>query len=270
MKHLHRTILGLLLVVLTCGLRVVAAEHPVPLAKDADCASCHEDKTKGKAVHSAIAMGCTTCHDVKTTGDTTTVSLTAPKEELCFTCHEKSKEENLHGPYDKGQCVTCHDPHTSDYPKQLRASGNALCMECHAVRAKLDATVSLFGSQTIDKDSFEQIEKVVPNANVKAGHPFAKHPIADITDPLNGGKISCLSCHQPHSSPADKLIVVAKTHNGDVCAACHELYEAKVAEESQKKYGAIEEKNRKDVLDRQKKVANEQPATPQNKGPNQP
>ena len=28
----------------------------------ATCVQCHEDKTKGKAVHSAIAMGCTACH----------------------------------------------------------------------------------------------------------------------------------------------------------------------------------------------------------------
>ncbi|SPF34375.1 exported hypothetical protein [Candidatus Sulfotelmatobacter kueseliae] len=268
MRHGHKTILGLLLIVLACGLRSVGADHPVPLPKDADCASCHDDKTKGKAVHSAIAMGCTTCHEVKTVGDTTTVNLTAPKEQLCFSCHEKSKEEDLHGPYDKGQCVTCHDPHTSDYPKQLRAEGNALCMACHADRAKLDATVSLFGSQTMDKDSFEQIEKVVPNASVKAGHPFAKHPIADITDPLSGGKMSCLSCHQPHSSPADKLIVVAKTHNGDVCAACHEAVETKQEDASKKKYGEIEDKNRKEVQDRQKKVVNEQPATPSPKGSN--
>ena len=270
MKHGYKTILGLLLIVLVCRLRLTAEEHPVPLQKDADCASCHEDKTKGKAVHSAIAMGCTTCHEVKSAGESTVVNLVSPAEQICFTCHEKSKEQSLHGPYEKGQCVTCHDPHTSDYPKQLRAEGNALCMACHAERAKLEGNVSLFGNQTMDQAAFEQIEKIAPNAGVKAGHPFAKHPLADITDPVRGEKISCLSCHQPHSSPADKLIVVAKTHEGDVCAACHELYEGKVAEESQKKYGAIEDKNRKEVLNRQKKITNEQPAAPQKKESNQP
>ena len=38
---------------------VMAAIHPVPLDKNTDsakCIECHEDKAKGKFVHSAIAM----------------------------------------------------------------------------------------------------------------------------------------------------------------------------------------------------------------------
>lgn len=267
-KHRHNTILGLLLIVLTCGLRLAAEEHPVPLPKDADCASCHDDKTKGKAVHSAIAMGCTTCHEVKTDGSTTTVSLIAPKEQLCFTCHDKSKEEVQHGPYEKGQCVTCHDPHTSDFPKQLRAEGNALCMECHSERKKLDENVSLFGTQTMNKAQFAEIPKVVPNPAVKMGHPFARHPMADVPDPVRHEKMSCLSCHEPHYSKAEKLITVAKTNNGDICGVCHEAFEAAQQAESQKKYGAIEEKNRKDAEERFKKQQNtERPPAPQNPAP---
>ncbi len=48
--------------------RVSAAKHPVPLDPKADpasCLACHEDKTKGKSVHSAIAMGCTSCHEIR-------------------------------------------------------------------------------------------------------------------------------------------------------------------------------------------------------------
>ena len=46
--------------------RATAAVHPVPLEQNVDakkCLECHEDKSKGKAVHSAIAMGCLSCHD---------------------------------------------------------------------------------------------------------------------------------------------------------------------------------------------------------------
>src|SRR5207248_8292325 len=105
-KQTWKLALGLLLVLAAARLPLVAAEHPIKLDKDADCASCHEDKTKGKAVHSAIAMGCTTCHDDKTEGETTAVNLTSPKDQLCFTCHDKAKEEVKHGPYEKGSCVT--------------------------------------------------------------------------------------------------------------------------------------------------------------------
>src|SRR5581483_6388247 len=66
------------LVVLRAGGRAYAAKHSVPLEKNADastCIACHEDKTKGKAVHSAIAMGCTSCHEVRVNRDVTRVKL---------------------------------------------------------------------------------------------------------------------------------------------------------------------------------------------------
>ena len=47
--------------------RALAKTHPVPLEKNVDsakCLECHEDKSKGKAVHSAIATGCLSCHEV--------------------------------------------------------------------------------------------------------------------------------------------------------------------------------------------------------------
>ena len=57
----------------------MAKTHPVPLDKNVDaakCLECHEDKTKGKAVHSAIAMGCLSCHEVRVNRDVTRVKLT--------------------------------------------------------------------------------------------------------------------------------------------------------------------------------------------------
>ncbi len=62
------------IVVMMLSGRVMAAKHPVPLDPKADpstCLTCHEDKTKGKSVHSAIAMGCTSCHEIRTTKDVT-------------------------------------------------------------------------------------------------------------------------------------------------------------------------------------------------------
>src|ERR1700690_238424 len=64
--------LACFIVVLVFAGRVSAEQHPVPLDPKADpstCVACHEDKTKGKAVHSAIAMGCTSCHEVRTVKD---------------------------------------------------------------------------------------------------------------------------------------------------------------------------------------------------------
>ena len=98
----------------------VAGDHPVPLEKDIDaakCMECHEDKTKAKFVHSAIAAGCTSCHEVKVEGENTKVDLIQPVQELCFTCHAKDAkdEDSKHGPWDKGNCVFCHDETSAYY-----------------------------------------------------------------------------------------------------------------------------------------------------------
>src|SRR5690242_667232 len=68
-----------------------AAKHPVPLDPKVDaakCVECHEEKTKGKAVHSAIATGCLSCHEVRVNKDVTRVKLiTTTPVALCITCH---------------------------------------------------------------------------------------------------------------------------------------------------------------------------------------
>lgn len=86
---------------LPLSLLVQADEHPLPLLADfdpAECASCHSDKQEGKHVHTAIGMGCGTCRQVETQEETTLVTLTAAREELCGMCHEKGAEQNLHTP----------------------------------------------------------------------------------------------------------------------------------------------------------------------------
>ena len=61
-----------------CASFSFAGIHPVPLDKNTDtakCAECHEDKAKGKFVHSAIATGCTSCHEVRVNKDVTRIKL---------------------------------------------------------------------------------------------------------------------------------------------------------------------------------------------------
>ncbi len=123
--------------------RASAAVHPVPLDKNTDaakCLECHDDKTKGKAVHSAMAMGCLTCHEVRVTKDVTRVKLiTATPYSLCLTCHTDKKAADIKGtvhPPAVRDCLTCHDPHTSDNKNQLlkpESGGEKenLCLSCH-------------------------------------------------------------------------------------------------------------------------------------------
>ena len=55
-----------------------AAKHPTPLQENADgakCLECHEEKSQGKSVHSAVKVGCLSCHVVRVANDVTRVKL---------------------------------------------------------------------------------------------------------------------------------------------------------------------------------------------------
>src|ERR1700690_4430679 len=78
-----------------------AKEHPVPLDKNVDsakCLECHADKSKGKAVHSAIATGCLSCHEVRVNKDITRIKLiTSTPQALCLSCHADKDSATIKG-----------------------------------------------------------------------------------------------------------------------------------------------------------------------------
>src|ERR1700739_3548639 len=70
-------LLQLLLAICVCALPLLADTHPVPLDKNTDsakCLECHAEKGKGKAVHSAVAMGGMSCHEIRVNKDNTRVT----------------------------------------------------------------------------------------------------------------------------------------------------------------------------------------------------
>src|SRR5271169_5884238 len=112
--------------VVVAAMPALAKTHPVPLDPKTDsakCLECHEDKTKGKAVHSAIAMGCLSCHEIRTNRDVTHIKLIAVSPaKLCATCHSDKDAAQIKGhvhPPAIRDCLKCHDPHTSANKNQL-------------------------------------------------------------------------------------------------------------------------------------------------------
>src|SRR5437868_7094973 len=95
-KRVLQFILGMGLI---AGANLVAATHPVPLEKNTDsatCIGCHDDKAKGKFVHTAVATGCTSCHEVRVNKDVTRVKLTTTTTSaLCLTCHADKNAVDL-------------------------------------------------------------------------------------------------------------------------------------------------------------------------------
>ncbi len=244
-----------------------AGEHPVPLEKNTDaakCLECHEEKSKGKHVHSAIAMGCTACHEIKTEGETTQINLNQPANQLCFTCHanEAKEEDSKHGPWEKGNCIFCHDPHQSDFDKQLRAEGNALCLECHdASKGPMPEKLKLFGSHEINRDQLEGLHRLRLNADGTRGHPLGNHWISTIPDPTRPGeKMSCLTCHVPHSSQEDKLarVITGKDQAGkeiktDACSACHDAMDKQAVADRARRVPELEKQIQQSQAEAEKK-----------------
>jgi predicted CXXCH cytochrome family protein len=240
--------LGFLLLFVFAG-RVSAKEHPVPLDPKADpstCVACHEDKTKGKSVHSAIAMGCTSCHEIRTVRNVTHVKLiTTTSHGLCLTCHADKNADDIKGtvhPPAVRDCVKCHDPHTSDNKNQLLKpeSGDKkenLCLSCHTTgenvpekgsrHAALDMGCETChithktGAEPTTENHFH-LTKAAPALCVDC-HDTKDAALQKAHQNQPFGKANCLQCHDPHQSASPKLMAKF-THPpfaDKSCDTCH-------------------------------------------------
>lgn len=149
------------------------------------CGECHEDKTDHPFFHGAITeQYCISCHDPHTS--TLDKMLVGTTPGICFGCHEKKefKREFRHDPVEWGDCGECHDVHGSDSPAMLVEKGNDLCYQCH--------------------DAADEDFRIVHRR-------------------LEVNRISCSSCHIPHSSGKIKLLradIHEPLSDGE-CRDCH-------------------------------------------------
>jgi predicted CXXCH cytochrome family protein len=228
-----------------------SAVHPVPLQPNQDpstCVSCHEDKTKGKFVHTAISMGCNTCHEIRVRKDTTRIKLkTTTSVALCLTCHADKKAADIKGkvhPPAIRDCVKCHDPHTSDNKNQLRkaVSGDTkdtnLCLRCHKMGMNVPKDGSRHPALDNGCDTCHTTHKTGERGVREFDFHLTKnapglcqdcHDVkdADLIKAHQGqpfGSADCVSCHDPHQSDA-KHLMAKFTHNpfaGGQCDTCHQ------------------------------------------------
>jgi predicted CXXCH cytochrome family protein len=228
-----------------------AGIHPVPLEKgttDAQCAECHEDKTKGKVVHPAVSMGCLTCHLIRNANETTRVNLkTARVATLCFECHADKKPapasaRQVHAPAAQ-DCLKCHDAHVAANERLLlkpTSGGKAdnLCLGCHKqgvdVPDKGSRHAALdMGCETCHvshkagergKDEFAfHLTKGVPELCVGCHDPKEEKLVkAHQAQPIAAAR--CTNCHDPHDSKSPKLLqkYVHMPFGDKSCDACHQ------------------------------------------------
>jgi predicted CXXCH cytochrome family protein len=212
--------------------RATAAVHPVPLDKNVDaakCLECHEDKSKGKFVHSAIAMGCLSCHEVRVNRDITRVKLiTATPYKLCLSCHADENATQIKGHVHEPavrDCLKCHDPHTSDNKNQLlkATSGDKkdnLCLTCHTQGLNVPDKGSRHAALDSGCDTCHRTHKTGAESTTENRFHLTKGApalCADCHDPKDAalqkahqnqpfGTANCLQCHDPHQSAQPKLM----------------------------------------------------------------
>ncbi len=227
-----------------------AAKHPVALDKNVDnatCVGCHEDKTKGTSVHSAMATGCLSCHEVRTNRDVTRIKLiTTNATALCFTCHGDKNPADLKGkihPPAVRDCTTCHDPHSSGNKFQLlkATSGDKdqnLCLSCHTQGSKVPEGGSRHAALDMGCDTCHTTHKTGdPGKQEFADHLTKAVPALclDCHDAKDEGlqkahqnqpfgTADCTQCHNPHDSKYPKLMqtFLHQPFESKMCDTCHQ------------------------------------------------
>jgi DmsE family decaheme c-type cytochrome len=223
--------LGLWLVVMvTVSASAAPRQNGVPAARPADttpakaatatpapgyvgeetCLTCHEDMKKGYhgSPHSraknprtpAGAQGCESCHGpgqahVEGGGDKTKIKnprALSPRDasEICLSCHNRTEHANFAGGKHDSRnvsCVTCHGVHDFKSEKaQLRTETvEETCVQCHRT----------------------QVNKVHRSSHMPVGS-------------LNGNKMECTSCHNPHGTQNVKMLKEGNSIS-EACTSCH-------------------------------------------------
>jgi predicted CXXCH cytochrome family protein len=201
------------------------------------CVGCHAEQgekiEKAKFQHPGAQGECTDCHNPH--AGKLPAFPKADAVNVCLNCHvdqaELQNKRVLHQPAFEQGCTTCHDPHGGEHPKLLRAEGNALCTECHSTNStpgKLASAhmVTLFdGKVRLPEDYFAKQQVVRFDLKDGIGHPVGRHPVTDVHDPADPGKVKwplgCLSCHQPHAGGARAMLVKDLPPSLQFCRNCH-------------------------------------------------
>ena len=213
-------ILRLLLaaIALTAAPRIVLAQQapkatpPAGYAGSASCNDCHKKEVaaylatpKGKLLlqhprDEKEKLGCESCHGparthVESGGEEKgaliafsrkTKTPVKERNATCLQCHEKTARLWWAGSAHESRDVACTDCHTVMHPESERGNLRKqtvleTCGRCHAQR--------------------------------KAQQMRYAHM------PLGQGKMECTSCHAPHGSPNEKLLIATSVN--ETCYTCH-------------------------------------------------
>lgn len=198
------------------------------------CATCHDDEVKqintAKVGHEGAKGDCTSCHSPH--GGNNPGFITPDPVSACVACHSDTADElkkaHVHQPVGEQSCAICHEPHGGTNPKLLRtANVNQLCLECHGPdsdpkKLPKEHMVAIFDGKVKLPENYFDTVPILP-LKYGVGHPTENHPVGDVTNIQTKAvtPMSCLSCHQPHSSAKPGLLVKDQANNLAFCRTCH-------------------------------------------------
>jgi predicted CXXCH cytochrome family protein len=199
--------------------KMTAAHRVVPLSGADTCTSCHDPHSTKQAASKLVNpvkhapfkdKDCAACH-----GADGKVAATVA---ACGECHEqKNGYAHAHNAGRKGEaaasiavCSDCHSPHAAFDNLLVRPSQSQTCMQCHDRREFTRKTVhaALDEGCTACHDVHDQQGLALRGAAVNetcSGCHDAEKTHAHIVggpakDPRTGEVMSCISCHEAHSS----------------------------------------------------------------------
>jgi DmsE family decaheme c-type cytochrome len=176
---------------------------------------------------------CTMCHQATIAGFATTVKarlfLDHPRSDIerlgCEGCHGPARAHAASGGEERGGLIsfTAKDP----TPVETR---NAVCLRCHAGGGRFFWEGSTHESRDVACTSCHRIMAAASERNqlqaasvtetCASCHPQRRAQMARVAHmPVSEGRLDCTSCHNPHGSAAEKLLV-GNTVN-DACYSCH-------------------------------------------------
>lgn len=187
-----------------------ASSSDLVLNGDAQCTKCHDAsadanllaiaQTKHGVRADSRTPSCTSCHGAseqhlakkgKAAPDAVfkkgafAVSDAKVQNDSCLSCHSKDANRTHWegGAHDAAgvACASCHQVHTAHDKVRSKATQPELCYSCHK-------------EQRADSK--------------KMSH-----------HPMNEGKVACSDCHNPHGSPAPKML--KKNTINETCFTCH-------------------------------------------------
>lgn len=183
-----------------------AVADMTPAQQVEECALCHKELYDNMAASRHGAKGdsrtpwgkeemCTSCHgsagnhiedpiEHKPEIVFNKEALAADKAERCLTCHQGGNRMHwAGGPHDRSEvaCSDCHKVHAAKDQVLVQETQAGVCFTCH-------------------KNVRSEIMRV------------SSHPI-------KSGQLACTSCHQPHGTESDRLMI--KDTINDTCYTCH-------------------------------------------------